>query len=124
MVTNNISTLLIVDDSRVSRMMIRSMVLNRHPQWLILEAANGQEALQIAERDTPNFITMDLNMPGMDGLQASEQILARFPGTRIAIFTANIQEATRTRSKALGLAFIAKPITQESVDNALAFFTG
>ena len=52
---NSIKTLLIVDDSRVSRMMIRTFVLAKYPQWIIIEAASGNEALEIVDRDTPNY---------------------------------------------------------------------
>ncbi len=121
---SKIKTLLIVDDSRVSRMIIRAMVQGRRPDWLVLEASNGEEAIQTVERDTPNYITMDLNMPGIDGLQTSERILQQVPATRIAVFTANVQDSTRKKSAELGLIFIPKPITQEGVDQALAFFAG
>lgn len=121
---NNIKTLLIVDDSRVSRMIIRAMVLERKPDWLVLEASNGEEAIQSAEQNTPNCITMDLNMPGIDGLQTSERILQKNPAIKIAVFTANVQDSTRKKSAALGLTFIPKPITQDGVDLALVFFAG
>jgi CheY-like chemotaxis protein len=114
-------TLLIVDDSRVSRMMIRAFVLAKHPQWIIIEAASGNEALEIVDRDTPNYCTMDINMPGIIGTEAAAQILAKYPGIRIAIFSANIQETHRTRAAELGARFVAKPITEKTVAQALDF---
>lgn len=119
---HNIKTLLIVDDSRVSRMMIRAFVLAKRPNWIILEAVSGNEALQIVDRDTPNYCTMDINMPGMPGTEAAEQILGKHPGIRVAVFSANIQESHRTRAAALGACFVAKPVTENSVAQALAFF--
>lgn len=120
--SNSIKTLLIVDDSRVSRMMIRAFVLAKHPQWIIIEAASGNEALEIVDRDTPNYCTMDINMPGIIGTDAAEQILGKYPGIRIAIFSANIQESHQTRATALGARFVAKPVTEKSVAHALEFF--
>lgn len=120
--SSNKKTLLVVDDSRVSRMMIRSIVLAKHPEWIILEAANGSEALEIVDRDTPNYCTMDINMPGISGIDAAEQILDKYPIIRIAIFSANIQESLRTRAAALGTLFVAKPVTEKSVGQALIFF--
>ncbi|HEX5337982.1 MAG TPA: response regulator [Gallionella sp.] len=120
--SNSIKTLLIVDDSRVSRMMIRTFVLAQHPQWIVIEAASGNEALEIVERDTPNYCTMDINMPGLIGTDAAEQILGKYPGIRIAIFSANIQESHQTRAAALGAQFVAKPVTQKTVGQALEFF--
>lgn len=121
---NDIKTLLIVDDSRVSRMMIRTLVLAKYPQWIIIEADSGNEALGIVERDTPNYCTMDINMPGINGADAAEQILGKFPSIRIAIFSANTQESQKTRAAALGARFVAKPVTEKTVAQALEFFEG
>lgn len=120
--SNCIKTLLIVDDSRVSRMMIRAFVLAKHPQWIVIEAASGNEALEIVDRDTPNCCTMDINMPGIIGTDAAEQILGKYPGIRIVIFSANIQESHQTRAATLGARFVAKPVTEKSVAQALEFF--
>jgi two-component system chemotaxis response regulator CheY len=120
--SNSIKTLLIVDDSRVSRMMIRAFVLAKHPQWIIIEAASGNEALEIVDRDTPNYCTMDINMPGLIGTEAAAQILVKYPGIRIAIFSANIQESHQTRAATLGARFVAKPVTEKTVAQALEFF--
>ncbi|MDP2694502.1 MAG: response regulator [Gallionella sp.] len=119
---NSIKSLLIVDDSRVSRMMIRTFVLAKYPQWIIIEAASGNEALEIVDRDTPNCCTMDINMPGIIGTDAAAQILAKYPGIRIAIFSSNIQQSHQTRAAALGARFVAKPVTENSVAQALEFF--
>ena len=120
--SSNIKTLLIVDDSRVARMMIRAFALAKHPQWIIIEAASGNDALEVVDRDTPNYCTMDINMPGIIGTDAAEQILVKYPGIRIAIFSANIQESHRTRAAALGAKFVAKPVTEKTVAQALEFF--
>lgn len=119
---NSIKTLLIVDDSRVSRMMIRAFVLAKYPQWIIIEAASGNEALEIVDRDTPNYCTMDINMPGIIGTEAAAQILAKYPGIRIAVFSSNIQQSHQTRAAELGAQFVAKPVTEKSVAQALEFF--
>jgi CheY-like chemotaxis protein len=115
-------TLLIVDDSRVSRMMIRAFVLAQHPNWIIIEAASGNEALEIVERDTPNYCTMDINMPGIIGTDAAAQILEKYPSIRVAIFSANIQESHQTRAAELGACFVAKPVTAKTVAQAVNFF--
>lgn len=119
---HSIKSLLIVDDSRVSRMMIRTFVLAKYPQWIIIEAASGNEALAIVDRDTPNYCTMDINMPGIIGTDAAEQILAKYLGIRVAIFSSNIQQSHQTRAAALGARFVAKPVTENSVAQALEFF--
>lgn len=118
----NKKTLLIVDDSRVSRMMIRALVLERQPDWQIFEADNGEEAIKQVRENMPDYVTMDMNMPGMDGVTASEQIRQAYPATRIVLLTANIQESSRQKAQQLGIAFVAKPITPACIEQALTYY--
>ena len=121
---DNASTksLLVVDDSRVSRMLIKSLVLAQFPQWTITEAISGDEALTLANGRTFDYCTMDINMPGLPGTDAAEQLLKMQPGLRVALFSANIQEAQQARAAQLGVRFVAKPVTQKSVALTLAYF--
>ncbi|ALU89039.1 response regulator receiver protein [Herbaspirillum rubrisubalbicans] len=117
-------TLLIVDDSKVSRMVIKAHVLAVHPDWQVSEAANGEEAIRQVQQGAPDFCTMDINMPGMLGTDAAAQILQSHPAVRIAIFSANVQEAVQTRAQQLGAVFVAKPVTEKSIAQALRHFRG
>ena len=114
--------LLIVDDSRMSRMLIKAIIVDSRPNWRIIEAATGDEAIQMAEEQNPDFVSMDVNMPGISGLEAAGRIRIRHPDTRIALCTANIQESTREAASKVGLFFSAKPITAQSVAAAIDFF--
>lgn len=113
--------LLIVDDSRVSRMMIRARVAALRPDWVLTEAGSGDEALVQVGLAAPDCITMDVNMPGLSGFEAAEKILAVAPQVRIVMLTANIQESSRTRAEALGVRFVQKPITDASMLQVIDF---
>lgn len=115
-------SVLIVDDSRVSRMLIKSLILARFPQWTITEASAGEEALALAHNQRFDCCTMDINMPGLPGTQAAEQLLKLQPALRLVLFSANIQEAQQARAAQLGVQFIAKPVTEKSVAQTLAYF--
>lgn len=114
--------LLIVDDSRVSRMIIKGKVASLQPDWEVLEAASGDEAVQRALDLRPDFITMDVNMPGMSGFDAAERLQALLPQARIAMLTANIQESSRERAQTLGVKFIQKPVTEAAIQQAVDYF--
>ncbi len=121
---NSIKKLLIVDDSKVSRMVIRAHIKAVHPEWEILEATNGNDAILAADDQRPDYCTMDINMPGILGTDAAEQILQKHPAMRIVIFSANIQESFQMRSNAVGAVFVAKPVTEKSIAHALDHFKG
>ena len=120
----SVKKLLIVDGSKVSRMIIRAHVLAKHPAWIISEAASGNEAVLLVDKDLPDYCTMDINMPGIPGTDAAEQILAKYPSIRMVLFSANIQETHQMRASSLGIIFVAKPVTEKSMALALDHFSG
>lgn len=114
-------TLLIVDDSKVSRMRIRAFFASQCPQWTIQEAGSGDEAIVMAASAPPDFVTMDVNMPGMSGFETAQLMLVRNPDIRIVMLTANIQEGSRKAAASLQIHFVAKPATQASLQQALDY---
>lgn len=115
-------TLLVVDDSKVSRMMIKAKVQQLQPTWTLLEAASGEEAVAMVRVSAPDFITMDVNMPGINGFEAVQQIRTFNTTARIAMLTANIQEASRDQAAALQVTFIKKPATEPAIREAIGYF--
>ena len=71
--------ILVADDSATSRALLVNL-LNGEPDFQVIgEAANGREAVEMAERHMPDLVTMDVQMPVMDGLEATKQIMVRAP---------------------------------------------
>ncbi len=112
-------TLLIVDDTRLSRTMIRRLIENQHPDWQFIEAHDGEQAIAQAHTHLPDFCTMDINMPGIPGTVAARQIQQQHPEIRIVIFSADIQQGQRQRAKEIGIEFVAKPVNETSIQLAL-----
>jgi CheY-like chemotaxis protein len=117
-------TVLVVDDSRVSRLLARQYILAVHPDWTVEEAGTGEEALQKAGGLCPALVIMDVNMPGMGGLAAAEQLRGICPDSHISLLTANVQSATRNRAAELGIGFMEKPITEERINKLLGALGG
>lgn len=113
-------TILIVDDSRVSRLMARQYILSLHADWVIEEAGTGEDALEKVKSFTPKLVLMDVNMPGMGGMAAAEQLRKLLPATHISLLTANVQTATRNRAAELGIGFMEKPITEARIAQLIA----
>ncbi len=92
--------LLIVDDQRLMREGLRTLLELEHGFEVVGEAANGQDALDAYAELLPDVVLMDIRMPGMDGVEATRRLCARWPATRIIILTtfdddANVFEGLR-----------------------------
>ena len=108
-------SMLIIDDSITSRMMLKSIVSKQHADWTLCEAANGEEALSEATKQQFDIVTVDYNMPGMDGLTLVPLLQEKMPNAKIALLTANIQEYIQQGADELGIPIIHKPITPSKV---------
>ncbi|HEY8774343.1 MAG TPA: response regulator transcription factor [Gaiellaceae bacterium] len=81
-------TCLIVDDHEVVREGLR-LSLSRAPHIRVLgETSDGASSIEMVERRKPDVVIMDVRMPGMDGLEATREILKVAPDTAVLIFTA------------------------------------
>jgi CheY-like chemotaxis protein len=102
-------------------MRIRAFFATHCPQWTVQEAGSGDEALVMAASEQPDFVTMDVNMPGMSGFETAQLMLLRDPNIRIVMLTANIQEGSRQLAASMRLNFVAKPATEISLQQALDY---
>jgi DNA-binding NarL/FixJ family response regulator len=84
--------ILIVDDHAVVRRGVRAL-LESHTDWEICgEATNGRDAVEEARRLKPDIVVMDLSLPGLNGLDATRQILQESPGTEVLVLTMHHSE--------------------------------
>jgi DNA-binding NarL/FixJ family response regulator len=81
------TTVLLVDDHPVVREGLRGMIDAEHDLTVVGEAGSGAEAVALAESLCPDVILMDLRMPDVDGVTATQRILAALPRTRIVVVT-------------------------------------
>ncbi|MDC8784338.1 response regulator transcription factor [Roseateles koreensis] len=112
--------ILVVDDSKVSRALVSALLKSRLPSVQILEAGDGLAGLTLALEAQPLLVIMDINMPVMDGLQAAEQLHLQAPRIRVALLTANVQDAMRQKAEAIQVRLFKKPVRAEIIDQILA----
>jgi two-component system, chemotaxis family, protein-glutamate methylesterase/glutaminase len=112
---------MIVDDSAFMRFSI-AQHLNEHPEIKVVGSAhNGKEALRLIPELQPDVITLDVEMPQMDGLTTLRQIMADFP-LPVIMFSSLTREGTAETIQALMLGavdFIAKPNNQTDIRIAM-----
>ncbi|MGG6310890.1 helix-turn-helix domain-containing protein [Paenibacillus macerans] len=110
-------TLLIADDEALEREGLELMIGHMLPDtFRFIHAENGRRAIQLAEEERPDFIFMDIKMPGIQGLEAVREIMARQPGSKIVIITAHDYFAYAKEGLALGVRdYLLKPARREEV---------
>ncbi|HMW31187.1 response regulator [Plasticicumulans sp.] len=112
-------TLLIVDDSHIIRRRIeRSVAIDGLD--IVGTAADGDEAVRKFRKLLPDAVTMDLTMPGMDGLQTISAVLAIRPDTRILVVSALADRSTAIEAIRRGArGFLYKPFDDAQLNEAL-----
>ena len=93
--------LLLVDDHPLVRSSLAARLADEDDLTVVGECADGIEVVETAARLRPDVVCMDLNMPGMDGLAATEALRAAQPGARVVVLTAE-GAAARPEAAAAG----------------------
>jgi CheY-like chemotaxis protein len=112
---------LIVDDSKLARMVMASAFRRLRPDWSLTEAVNAEEALEAISGGSVDIALVDFNMPGTDGLELVSRIRSVSPHMPVAVVSANVQDEIISRARELNAAFVAKPLTDEALG---AFLSG
>jgi len=96
---------LIADDHRLFRQGLIGLMKTREDLVEVIgEAETGEEAVQLAGQLRPDVILMDIYMPGMDGLQATKEIRARFPEIAVVMLTSSERDGHLYEAVKLGAA--------------------
>ena len=112
--------LIIVDDHPVVRDGLRGMLTAEADFQVIGEAANGTEAVALAARSQPDVVLMDLRMPEMDGVAATEQIKAQHPDMHILVLTTYDTDADILRAIEAGATgYLLKDAPREELFRAV-----
>lgn len=83
MVGSEVVSVLVVDDQAPFRLAARAVLRRTDGFELVGEAADGEDALIKARELRPELVLMDINMPGMSGIEATRLLLAEAPGTTV-----------------------------------------
>ena len=114
---------LIAEDNRINQQVVKEFL---QLSGVTVDLANdGQEALQLLERNVYDAVLMDVHMPVMGGVEATEHIRGqeRYAGLPIIALTAGVTQEERERCKASGMNdFVAKPVNPEELIGVLCYW--
>lgn len=113
--------ILIIDDSGFSRKVMRKIL--ETGGYTVVEASDGMDALEVFAIENPDAVFLDLNMPGMNGLDVISKLMQLNPAVRIAIASADIQDSTKKIALELGAkVYLHKPLNETIILNTLSNF--
>ena len=114
---------LIVDDSAFMRKVIKT-ILDSDDEIEVIDSANdGQQALNILETKKPDVVTLDIEMPVMDGIEALKGIKKNYPDVTVIMVSAAGQKNKVLEALKSGASdFIQKPFEPEDVINVISKF--
>lgn len=116
--------LMITDDSRVTFAEMSKMLEGTEIE-ILQYCRSGEEAIEAYAQTRPDVTTMDIVMPGMDGLETARRILGKWPEARILMVSSLAYDDTIEVARTLGTkGFLFKPFTREELIQAIHMAAG
>lgn len=116
--------IMVVDDSRIVQMQMQK-ILSDTEYEIVACCQNGEDALDMYDQIQPDLVTMDILMPGMDGLETARMILKKYPQARVLMVSSLAYDDTVDEANNIGAkGFVYKPFDRDqligSLDKAFA----
>jgi pilus assembly protein CpaE len=112
--------ILVVDDIAETRENLAKLIGFESDMTIVASAEGGQQAVEFAKRDRPDVILMDINMPDMDGITATEIIANTVPESPIIMMSVQGEQDYLRRSMLAGAReFLVKPFSADELVNAI-----
>lgn len=111
---------LLVDDHELVRTGIRRILEDVKGIKVVGEAKTGEEAVQFCRKAAPDVVLMDMNMPGIGGLEATKKIIRYAPDTKVIVLTVHTEDPIPTKVMQIGAAgYLTKGACQDEMINAI-----
>lgn len=108
--------IMVVDDSKMIYMQLKNLLSDSEEFEVVAYCRNGEEALEQYGQVNPDIVTMDIIMPGMDGLETTQALLDDHPEARVVMLSSLAYDDTFESAKAIGArGFIDKPFEKEQL---------
>jgi len=113
-------TVLIVDDSKLARIVAGKALAELQPEWQRVEANGAAQALEIVAAQPVDLALIDYNMTEKNGLELAQELRTSCPDLPMAIITANIQDEIIAGARAVNATFVPKPVTAEGLQGFIS----
>ena len=115
---------LLVDDHRIVREGIKSLIDSQSDMEVIAEASSGREAIRIVRKMSPDLVVMDVAMPDMNGIEATRHITSEFPGVKVIALSMHSNKRFVVEILRVGASgYLLKDCAFEELANACLLYT-
>ena len=112
--------ILLADDHTVVRKGLRLLLESNEGFTVVADAADGRDAVSLAEKHAPDVVVMDVAMPGLNGIEAARQITSKMPHTAVVFLSMHSDEAYVLKAlKAGARAYLLKDSAEYDLINAV-----
>jgi DNA-binding NarL/FixJ family response regulator len=112
--------ILLVDDHEIVRLGLMTLINDQPDMEVVGEAGSAPEALRAVERLKPQVVLMDIRLPGEGGIEATRQIMARFPDTKVVILTSFMDDELIVQAiRAGAVGYVLKQVGNEELLRAI-----
>ncbi|MCF2856337.1 LytTR family DNA-binding domain-containing protein [Pseudoalteromonas sp. SMS1] len=109
---------LVVDDEPIARRRVRRLISEYEAFECVGEAANSQQAIELAEHNQPDLVVLDISMPGMDGIELGRHLRTAHPDVKLIYVTAYPEHALKAY-QVYASGYLVKPIDQQQLAELL-----
>ena len=112
--------IMLVDDHRLVRAGLKRVLAEAADMEVIAEASSGEEALELTRTKVPDVVLMDINMPGIGGLETTRRLVQRLPQLKVIVVSMHLEEPYPSRMLGAGAAgYISKDSAADEVIAAI-----
>ncbi len=121
--TSHQMTVLLVEDNEMLREAMRDLLEALHPNWQVVEAENGLQGIELAQRAHPDVIVLDFNMPVMNGYEMALRLQQRPETSQIPLILNSSEDVNNpfiVRLRAMCRTVLKKPFSLGDIEHAFS----
>lgn len=113
---------LIVEADDITRATLSTFIKGKHPEWQVIEAEDGYQAMEIADQEKIDFFTIDYYLPNLSGLNLVIELKRMHTPGKFVLLTTSLPDHLKTEIEAMAVEHLDKPVTDKMMHSILRYF--